>query len=147
MTQNAPFDPPVNVELLKTKLPVEVFEKQLPPFPITQSAAFIVKVADPVLRTTFCTTPDARLRKTELLIVIEPEPEHVIAGVFAFGPAMTWADSSVNPAAPVTVKHPEVPARRSQIRLYETDIANPPPPVVAPAGVFEAVVSVARARA
>jgi hypothetical protein len=113
VTQTALLAPAVNVELLKTKFPVEVFEKQLPPFTITQSAAFIVKVADPVLRTTFCTTPAPRLRKTELLIVIEPEPEHVIAGVFAFGPAITCADSSVNPADPVTVKHADVPARRS----------------------------------
>ncbi len=116
-TQIALLAPAVNVELLKTKFPVEVFKKQLPPFTITQSPAFIVKVADPELRTTFCVTAADRLRKTELLIVKEPEPEHVIAGVFVIGPAMTCADSSVNPAAPVTVKHPEVPARRSHVML------------------------------
>jgi hypothetical protein len=103
----------VNVELLKTKFPDDVFAKQFPPLFIKESPAFIVKVAVPVLSTMFCVTPEVGERKKALLIVIEPEPEHVIAGVFAAVPACTCADSSVNPADPVTVKHADVPARRS----------------------------------
>ena len=117
MTHAAPFAPPVNVELLKTKFPDDVFEKQFPPLIIKESPVFIVKVAVPVLSTTFCAAPEVDDLKNELLIVIEPEPEHVIAGVFVTFPACTCADSSVNPADPVTVKHADVPARRSHVML------------------------------
>lgn len=54
-------------------------------------------------------------------------------------------ESARVPVVAVTLRQVVVPARRSQFMARTVDIVNTPPPVVAPAAVFEAVVSVARA--
>ena len=65
----------------------------------------------------------------------------------AVDPLMTRRPPSVSAVAPVTERQAVVPARRSVVMANGEDMANDPPPPVAPAGVLAAVVSVARARA
>ena len=141
--------PPVNVEEAETLIaPAPVLfrakdEETLPPVNVDEEETLTVPA--PVL---FRAVHAAR----PLPVIVQPA-KSVLAVVdtpcaaVALPPTTRRPESESVPLVAVTLRQVVVPGLISHVMARTVDMVKTPPPVVAPAAVFVAVVSVARARA